>query len=176
MNVFEQIGNSSATGGGNYLRMGRYRLRLSQAQAKKGFKGESIITEWRVLTAEKTSPGDEPNAPGATVSVVFNFQNSMAAGNAKAMLLGLLGFDESAVKPGDIAKLAQELVSPNQPLRGMDVDVETYQKTASKSGKLLTLPNWKHVTQTKEDITKQRAELDKGEATPSAPLLASLKK
>jgi hypothetical protein len=163
MSIFDSIGQASATGGGNYLRPGKYVLRLKRADLKQGFKGESFVTEWLVKSAEAlANENDEsPNTVGSTVSMVSNFKNRMAVGNVKAMILGMLGEKESQTKPEDVAQTAQQMVSAQQPLRGMDVRVETYQKRAKESNKLLTLPNWYYIDE--QDLKAQRKELDEFE-------------
>lgn len=173
--AFAKVAAASATGGGNNIRDGVYEMMVEKVHLQHGHTGECFIAEFRVLKSTANGAVDDsgrtvvPNAPGSTCSMVCNLtKHESAAGNAKAFVanaLAGLGVTEDKITPDVLAWVCSE----NNPLRGLRVIDETYQtvnkgrSNAANAGKKLTLNKWKAITQTKEDVEKQRAWLD---ATP----------
>lgn len=173
--IFSQIANASATKGGNNLKDGKYRLVLERMLVHNGHKGTSVIPEFRVKTSEQTEKDVEPSPVGSTVSCVWNLtQHENAKGNVKALILAMLGLDEAATPVAQVQQLTEKACSPEQILRGFEVDATTIRrinqgkKNPANRGQVMTLPMWQHVPgQTQESVAKNRAELDG--AAPAAP-------
>lgn len=151
-------------------RPGNMRLRLKKAVHNQGHEGESFISEWLVMKSEKTGSTD-PFAVGTTVSFVQNFSKSKSAGRrVKQLILGMTGYEEANVEPGQVLKFGVQLTSQGQPLRGFDVDVGFIENTDENTGKVYYNPIWKHVPNQKETLARQRKELDDYEnRAPSSP-------
>lgn len=170
--AFAKIASASATGGGNNIRDGVYKFLVEKVTIQKGHTGESFIAEFRVIESAATGATDErgnpvsPNAPGSTCSMVANLtKHESAAGNAKAFIVGALaglGYTEEQITPEVMGYVCSE----KNPLRGLAVIDETYRgvnkgrSNPANAGKPLTLNKWKAISQTEEDVQKQRAWLD----------------
>lgn len=173
--AFSKIASASATGGGNNIRDGVYKLMVEKVHIQHGHTGECFISEFRVIEASANGSVDEqgrqivPNAPGSTCSMVCNLtKHESAAGNAKAFVVNALaglGLTEDKINAETMAYVCSE----NNPLRGLLVTDETYRTVnkgranAANAGKPLTLNKWKPIAQTEADVNAQRAYLD---ATP----------
>ncbi len=196
MGMFSKIAGASATGGGNVMRDGNYKLIVENVFFKAGgFSGDCFIAEMRVIesspTGEGTIANDKktvtdvpvvPNKPGSTCSIVCNLtQHESAAGNAKAFVLGCLGglgYTEEQITE----QVLDQVCGPKQPLRGMAVENNTYRtvnkgrKTAANQGNIMTLNKWKSIAQTPEQVKSQREWLNtnaaKTEGAVTAPAAA----
>jgi hypothetical protein len=170
--AFSKIASASATGGGNNIRDGVYKLMVDKVHIQKGHTGECFIAEFRVIDANANGAVDDngrpvvPNAVGSSCSMVCNLtKHESAAGNAKAFVVnGLagLGITEDKIDPEVMGWVCSE----QNPLRGLLVTDETY-RTINKGranpanqGKPLTLNKWKPIAQTEADVQQQRAWLD----------------
>ena len=159
-----QIANASTTGGGNWIRHGLYLFVVERLLLKQGYKGVSFIAELRVKVAQATVDGVVPNPVGSSCSNVQSLSNPAtpnAMGAVKAFILTLLGITEST--EDEFVRAFEELVGPTQLARGLVVACETYDHTTQK-GKEIVLPKWSHVVQAPEEITAERAALDRGAA------------
>ena len=173
--AFAKIASASATGGGNNIRDGIYKLMVEKVQMQTGHTGECFIAEFRVLDSSPNGAVDEqgrpviPNAPGSTCSMVCNItKHASAAGNAKAFVEKAL--EGLGVSPDKInAETMAYVCSENNPLRGLAIIDETYRgvnkgrENPANAGKALTLNKWKAVAQTEADVNTGNAYLD---ATP----------
>lgn len=166
--VFSKIANASATKGGNNLKDGKYRLIVERMLLNTGHSGTCFIPELRVVKAEKSEQDVEPNAPGSTVSCVWNVtKHASAPGNVKAFVLAVLGIDEATTPAAQMQELLSRAVGAEQILRGMEIDCATFRRVnkgrdnPANAGTVMTLPAWQHITgQTQESITRNRATLD----------------
>lgn len=170
--AFAKIASASATGGGNNIRDGIYKMLVEKVHIQKGHTGESFIAEFRVIESSSNGATDEqgrpivPNAPGSTCSMVCNLtKHESAAGNAKAFVVGALaglGYTEDQITPDVMGYVCSE----KNPLRGLAVIDETYRgvnkgrSNPANAGKPLTLNKWKAISQSEADVQTQRAWLD----------------
>lgn len=174
--AFAKIAGASATGGGNNIRDGIYKLMVERITIQNGHTGESFIAEFRVMESQPNGAADEqgrpvlPNAVGSSCSMVANLtKHESAAGNAKALICGALaglGYTEAQITPEVMAYVCSE----NNPLRGLLVIDETYRgvnkgrSNPANAGKPLTLNKWKPVAQTEDQVKTQRAWIDSNPA------------
>lgn len=172
MGALSKIAAATPTGGGNNIRDGLYLYYVERVTHHKGFKGERYVFEFRVVESEASTELDEngkvtpPNAVGTACSMVCLLdKHENAPGNAKAAILAItapLGYTENMITEDFLIECA----GAGNPLRGVAVRNETRRainqgrSNPLNAGKPLTLPNWKAVSQTAEDIAKQRAWLD----------------
>lgn len=169
MSYFKQIGTANASGGGTYIRDGRYKFMVEKVHLNEGYSGACFIAELRVLEAEATGEVDEKGAPvqpnkvGSSCSLVCNLKkHESAAGNAKAFAIGVLGglgYAPEAVGEQILAAIC----GPNNPLRGAILKDQTFRKpirTGANAGKPITLHKWESIAQTEADIKNGRAWLD----------------
>lgn len=170
---FETIANSEPTGGGNFLRDGKYLLAVQNIIAKRGNDGRMIIFEFQVLQAEpvviahpKRQPGmSVPNPPGFTASKTEKLdKHKSAPGNCYAIVLALLGKKKEELSKEQLIEILTKLCDPRQPARGMLIADETYEgsvQSGPTAGNPITKHKWMHVPgQQPADIQKRRAVID----------------
>lgn len=173
--LLEKIARSQASGGGTVIKDGVYRLMILKMMVDKKFKGTCFIVEFEVVESKPAIEGVTPNAPGSRCSYVVNLdRNVSAAGNCKAIILALLGVDESKLthegKPAtDEQKVAQIMecvawcVGEQNPTRGMLIDDTTFRKeiqSGANAGKPFTGHIWARVEQTPAEIASRRQAID----------------
>jgi hypothetical protein len=186
--MFKKIAEAKMTGHGNNLRDGNYIAVVEKlVYNDKAKKGEVAIAELRILEAEpngeeKIDKGGKsivegqpavPNKANTTFSFVANLtKHDNAAENVKKFVFGVLqalGYTEDMITE----ELITKVYSPNSPLRGMKVKIETYRTTnkgttvEANKGMIMVFPNWKPVKQTKEDIKAMRTYLDENKSSGS---------
>lgn len=180
-----QTATARASGGGNFLRDGSYKLAVEKAFVRGDEKGWTFIAELRVL--ESGAPGYEPpmeggkpvvpNKVGSTVSFVQQSKFDSAPGNVKAFALGCLvtlGYTEEMLTEAKLNDLVQQ---PANPMFGIVVGCETFRKPKkSKPSEILTLPKWKPIQQTKADIKAMREYLAGAPSVADAPAPAEAPK
>ena len=170
--AFAKVAGAQATGGGNNIRDGVYKLLVEKVHIQDGHSGECFIAEFRVIESQANGATNEhgqpivPNAVGSSCSIVCNLtKHASAAGNAKAFVVAAcagLGYTEAQITPDVMAYICSE----KNPLRGLAVTDETYRgvnkgrDNPANAGKPLTLNKWKPVAQTEDDIKRQAAFLD----------------
>lgn len=169
MGYFGTIAGANASGGGTWIRDGRYKFMVEKVHLNEGHSGPCFIAELRVMEADPTGEVDEqgkpvvPNKAGSSCSLVCNLKkHESAAGNAKAFAIGVLG--GLGYTPEQITEqVLTAICGPNNPLRGAVVSDQTYRKpirTGANAGKPITLHKWESQTQTQESIKAGRAYLD----------------
>lgn len=156
-NIFNQVAQSSAGGGGNRIQDGEYLYRVERLLMEKKFGGTCFIAEFKVEEAKPVFDDVQPNAVGSTCSFVINFDGpgrQSAPSNVKAFVLALLGVNEAETSVGELVETLKELTGPAQPARGMLIRNETYRKYArtgknsqpDKAGRPpMVMNSWKHV-------------------------------
>jgi hypothetical protein len=156
--IFKKVAKAKATAGGNYIRDGKGRLILDKMKVDySDTNGHVFIAEFVVESSTKVpvtslKTGEkldiEPNPPGSTCSIVHKLDKQLAAaGNMKAFVLTLLGYDESQVSDTEFAETLEESC-PEQgetPLRGMAIDYETFRRVTKEKKEEIVLPKWTHV-------------------------------
>jgi hypothetical protein len=141
------------------FRDGKYLLCVKKILAEQKLKGTFFIGEFYVVEAQRVLENVEPNAIGSAVGFAINLETNLSGpGNAKAFILGLLGFDGEP-KGEELSAAIEQLTSTAQPARGMLVAAETYRTTTKSNGVFVGL-NWRYVRQDAEEVSKRRAQLD----------------
>jgi hypothetical protein len=182
--VFAQIANAKASGGGTYINDGKYLHEVRRLILEKMHTGICFVAELIVREAEPVEVPDNmrkpdeigkvinPNKVGAEVSIVFNMtKQDSAAGNAKALLLAIDGTPESEVDPVQFAAMIKKTCSREQPFRGALVRDVTFRKIIKggpNAGKPFTGHKWATVEQTIAEIQARRAALDRADADKPA--------
>lgn len=162
--LLAKIAGAKASQGGNIIRDGKYDLVVTSLKVEPGEGGVFWKPEFIVRKCEAVQDDVKPNAVGTTCHAICNFTtNKSAAGNAKALVLAILGFTEDQVSNEEFSKALAEAVSDAQPLRGMLVRAETYRRKIEKgkhSGEMGVYPKWIHIPMTPDEITASRKMLD----------------
>lgn len=183
--LFAEIGGAKAFNKGDSFRDGQGIVLIKELICKPMNDGPTFVAALQVV--EATSKGDRqplgklpdgtrqygdlvvPNVAGSAVSWVQKLTKFKSApGNVKLFILTALGFDESQVTRDQFADSMRRAISKEQPMRGMLLRFSTYQqetRTGARAGQVNTYANFTHINaaggNSKEDIAKRRAELDK---------------
>lgn len=153
----EEVGKSSSTGGGNYIRHGNFTFMI-----KKWFfllsptKERCIIVELFVIDSvaktvyhDQVAINEVPNAIGSDCSEVANFDGKgkqSAPGNARAVVLGLFGLVEGSVTPELVQSTLDHVCNDNSPAAGMLIRCSTFPKEKRQTpGEWITGRNWECV-------------------------------
>jgi hypothetical protein len=176
--LMAKIAGAKASGGGNIIRDGNYTFEILNISLENKFKGATFVVDFKVIESEATDAYDDkgqpvkPNAVGSTCGYVVNLdKNVSAAGNAKRLILALVGKAEDEVTPEEFVEALDYLTTKAQPARGMRIKDRTFRKTIQSgpnAGKPFTGHAWEHVALSAEQIATNRAALDaaqKSEAT-----------
>jgi len=158
--------DEGGAGGGDFFRVGKYKATLKKAEARKGYKGFSLIFSFRIDQALKTG-ADEPNVVGSTAKVIFKTNDSgkkgtMAKINSQRLVRAFFNLPEKT----PAAKLLETLTlltHANQPGRGMAIECEAY-STTTEAGKQIVACSFSHDPSAMDpaEIQRRRAELDTG--------------
>lgn len=147
----------------------------------KGDRVHRTITGSQTGEEEDTAGGDliEPNAVGSHPSWPQPLKKFKSApGNVKAMVLSLLGKEETKVTPDQFKEAMRLLVNNDpskgkvQPARGMRIAYSTYDqkvREGKRAGKFNTYVQWTHIpapVNSGDEIAKRREELDKTRPLP----------
>ena len=126
-----------------------------------------------------------PVGSSCTMTQMFKTNPEMAFGNVKNFCEKVAGIKdpsmedflefylsatEGAAKPETMSQEEHDTyqkMAATQPLRGHSIGYETVQKWNGDKDKFLTLPQWRHIPETPEEIAANRAMLD-GKATAQA--------
>lgn len=178
------VAGAKASGAGEFIRAGEYTLMIEKIFENKGYEGECIIAEFRVVNAEafdgvldEQGKPVRPNPVGSTCSVVFNVTKNREAalGNAKKLAMALFDIveDDFTAEIYD-AMIANESA---ETCRGMLLNCKTKQienkgrATPANKGKMMTIPFFTHVEgQTEESIKAGRAKLGAPKAREEKPV------
>lgn len=160
--VLNKIAKAEASKGGNYPGFGKYRFKVKTIRVKEGgFKGDSVITELEVVTAEATHPDKHPSKVGVAVDYVENLSDPKKGGGGrfKSFLMALVGAEEHEfANPASLAKFVNE----KQAGVGLLVDCTVYpKKIGGKDGKPeieISGFKWSHVELTDEQLAVIDAE------------------
>lgn len=169
MSVWDTIGKANATQGGTPFAPGTRGvctvLALRELTSNNG-KGEILILEAAIETSEAkseefiTDMATNKTAkvitqkPGTEVSSVYMLsQHKAAPGAAKAMLLAVVGENESSLTPEAWQKIVELAKHDNGALlRGTKVGFNTYTKQTRDSKKTIHPVRFSHIEQTDEEI------------------------
>lgn len=177
--LFDSFDSAQSTLGGNYIRDGRGRLIIKKLLFEKKTNGRQLTCEFVVESSHKVavvsplsgaSLDVEPNSPGSECSSIIPLDNpkvKSGPGNAKAVLLALLGLTDEQYKAMDPDKRKTIVTNMTEGGRaiGMVLDYATYRKLDKAKTKDLVLASYSHVPATAgnsdADIEKRRAALAK---------------
>jgi len=153
MGIIEELAakaaNAKANQNGNFIKPGKYLFEIQKLIAEKKHKGNMFIVEFKVLESAQTDPKHSPNPAGSSASYVVNLDNDSGPGNMKAFIMAVLEEPECNVTTDAIV----EVLSASQPLRGLRVRDEAYEKPMrSKPGEMFTYHRWEAVPLTDEDL------------------------
>lgn len=176
LDLLKKIASAKATGGGTIIRDGIYRFLIHKMMIEKKWKGICFIVEFEVVDAKVAIEGVTPNSIGSMCGYVVNLdRNPSAPGNTKALILGLLGVDESKLvnaagqpasedeQHAQIAECVAWAISEQNPCRGMLIDDVTFRKeiqSGTNAGKPFTGHNWARVEQQPGEVAQRRAQMD----------------
>ena len=147
--IAEQIAQSKASTGGNYIKPGKYLFEIGLCLAEKKFGGNMWITELVVLESLKTDPAKDPNGVGTSCSFVTNLDKAAGPGNAKAFCMAAYNVEEEEIN----VDVLEETAGAAQPLKFMRIRCEAYDKPVrSKPGSVFTATKWEHVAPTDADL------------------------
>lgn len=105
--------------------------------------------------------------PGRTVGYLVDLSMDSGPGNARAFVEALL--DAYGASEEEFGEALDYIVSDENPARGRRIGSDTYRKP-KKDGQPFVGHNWKHISQSDEEIAARRAELDKlDKAAKDAP-------
>jgi len=150
----QQVGDARVTGSGNYIQHGNYIFLI-----KKWFfmlspqKEQCVIIEFAVVDAQKKTVHEgtkvitvEPNGIGSDCSEVVNWDGPgklSAAGNSRAPVLGLFGFNENEIDAAKVIETLDTCLSDAQPAAGMLISCSTApREKRTKPGEFITARNW----------------------------------
>lgn len=144
MGLFDNIGNTTASGGGGvYFKDGKYRCKIISADAKVSRKREDlVIIEVEIL--EVLSGDDASNMVGSRPSQVVNFKHDAALRNVKNFLCAAAGLDpnDEAQQARITPAIAEKLTDPKDTeLNGVEV-ICTATTIITKSNNPFTLHAW----------------------------------
>jgi hypothetical protein len=182
VDIFDAIANSKASNKSDNFRDGKGIALIEQCIHENMNEGPTFVGRFKILHSEskgdldpKTKQPVAPNAAGSRVGwpqKLAKFKSAL--GNVKAMILNTLGMKEAEVSPDDFKATYREATGAAQPFRGFIVTYETYQQAVRagvNAGQVNTYVRFGHVGQdpkatpvggnTKEEIAKRRADLDK---------------
>ncbi len=190
--LLKAISESTASGGGNYIRDSRGRLVVKRTALESGFNGDRFVIEFVVVSSTKVSvvalsdqDGQtkgarldiEPHAVGDEVSelcMLGDPKKDPGFGKAKAFVIALLGLNSLDVKPEEIAETMDDMDKTNG-ARGMKIDYSTRRIITTTNKKEITVTDFSHVPgldadgkQTEEEIAAMAAWLEQLKTPPAA--------
>lgn len=190
--LLKAISESTASGGGNYIRDSRGRLVVKRTALESGFNGDRFVLEFIVVSSTAISVvaltdqngqtkgaklNIEPHSPGDAVSEVYMLgdpKKDPGFGKSKAFILALLGLNQSEVSAGDIADTMDDMDKTNG-ARGMVIDYATRRIVTKDKGIEITVTDFSNVPgngengrQAEADIDAMKAWIDSIMAPPAA--------
>lgn len=149
-NIAKQVADAKVTGGGTYIEHGDYDLMVTKWEYQE-LQDKVMVHEFVVISAKskKVKEGDklydsEPNPVDSVCSYAVNFDGAgklSAAGNVRAVVLGLFGFKENEVKGEVVQQTLGDCCDGKA--NGMILRCSTYPKEIkSNKGNFITGMNW----------------------------------
>ncbi len=190
--LLKAISESTASGGGNYIRDSRGRLVVKRTALESGFNGDRFVVECIVVSSAAVSVvaltdqngqtkgarlNIEPHAVGDSVSEVYMLgdpKKDPGFGKSKAFILSLLGINPLETTPAEVADTMDDMDKTNG-ARGMVIDYQTRRIITKEAGKEITVTDFSNVPgngpggqQLPEDIKAMCAWMDALLAPPAA--------
>lgn len=121
MGNFDGIDNASATKSGNWIRDGKYWLRINRcAMHKKNHDGtEMLITEMTCVRVLDDNGGTGHRVGEDLAYSIKKTGSTMYLPNAKALFVAALGVPEAKVT----SEVCEGCIADNQPLAGLVIEV-----------------------------------------------------
>jgi len=150
----QQVGNARVTGSGNHIQHGNYVFLIKKWFFMLSPQNERcVIIEFAVVDAQKKTVHEgtrvitaEPNGIGSDCSEVVNWDGAgklSAAGNSRAPVLGLFGFNENEIEANKVIETLDTCLSDAQPAAGMLIACSTApREKRTKPGEFITARNW----------------------------------
>lgn len=133
MGVFSAVKDARPTQGGRYFDPGNYVVKINRC--KHGMTRKNVdffVVETKILES------DNDGLPiGSEASWMVTMDKDAAPGNIKSFAMAATGVDEDGIDEAGIL----EIVSDRQPLAGMIMRVEAFNKP-TKEGKPFTRIKW----------------------------------
>ncbi len=183
--LLKAISESSASGGGNYIRDSRGRLVVKRTALETGFNGDRFVVEFIVVSSAKVSVialtdqngqtkgaklDIEPHVTGDAVSEVYMLgdpKKDPGFGKSKSFILALLGLNALEVKAEEIADTMDDLDKTNG-ARGMVIDYATRRIVTKENKNEITVTDFSNVVgNTPEDIAAMGTWMDALLAAPA---------
>lgn len=176
--MLDAVGASRASQKSEYLRDGKFLLMVKELIYKKMEGGLTFVARVEVLESESKGDLDLvtgkpviPNVVGTSAGwIQLTQKHKSAAGNIKAFVLALLNYSEAEVdaKPGSFGEALGELISTQQPARGMVIRASSYRqmvRSGPNAGKIQTYMAFTPAADlnTADRILARRTDLDKRE-------------
>lgn len=159
--LIQKMRTTKAANDRTYPNYGRYRLRILNIGAKRGFKGLSGFIQMKVISAEPLSsfpenlPAEEPRTPNRVGETVNYTESDMengkkgegASARFKSALMKVFGETDESKADATLVAAVDEV----QPGAFIDVDCEVFPKFLPANppkyptGKYLTGYRWTHV-------------------------------
>lgn len=160
--ILERLAKAKAFGTGKYVDApGKYVFEITKMiRNETGYKGETYITEMKIISADEngelalvknktTGEYEKVKVPlhmvgdsRSYVQVAEGKHADVALGNLMAHLEAASGADSGSV---NTTELIEELYGKNQPLVGMRVEADCYQKLSVGNRTPITVFKWKHL-------------------------------
>lgn len=156
-----------AAGGGNHIKDGRGTLIVKDIRLDKTFKDpRTFVIEFVVKESHAVRDDVAPNAPGTEVSFV-KFLTKVMGEEARAnAALQAIDPDLAALPADKLAATYEEIMRLDSDgytkkgtlcdLRGVEVGYETYRKFTKDGKTELTIPKFKVVANTEEQVAANR--------------------
>jgi len=153
MGFFDGIEDAEVFGSGTYFNPGTYRVQVREVKAMAGQNGKVFIVDTEVveviqhLTTPAEKEGDPPlqsNEVGTKPGQVISMKHKSALGNIKQFVgaaLGIPSTDKGRCTRAIGSAEAEYVVSPDQPLKGAELLLETFH-TIKKDGGRFTKHVW----------------------------------
>lgn len=164
--LFEKFARAKATVDSNYLRQGRYIVRIDRCVEKENRKGGmNFICEFTIahvyadkneisIAAQKNEPEQGPNKVGEQCGYIIAFHGNgadTAPGNLKRFVLNLLEMDEAEFDSNDPAKMEDlktaydQIIGVGQALAGQFAEVDARTMIGQKTQQPWTKIVWKGI-------------------------------
>ena len=184
-NIAKQVADARVTGGGTYIEHGDYDLMVTKWEYQE-LQDKVMVHEFLVINAKskKVKEGEkhydsEPNPVDSICSYAVNFDGAgklSAAGNVRAVVLGLFGFKENEVKGEVVQQTLGDCCDGKA--NGMILRCSTYPKEIkSNKGNFITGMNWECYMQpghgaNRLDLAAERMRVLKEKGAEAAAALA----
>lgn len=168
-NYFKQMAEQPDEGGpnsGSFFEPGDYRCTVKSVNAyPNAYKGFNVTLLVRIDEARQTDAARAPLPVGTTAKCIFKPNDAGERGtmgklNLQRFVKALFGLPDSTT-PEQIKQAAMQIVTPNQPAKGMALRVQGFM-TKTRKGEMICVQSYEHDPKARDvaEIQRRRAELD----------------